>query len=566
MLETQKKFLEYLNKLEKLLAEYNEFNNAKIVDLKNDIKNQELIIPVIGGFNAGKSTSLNSFMGKDILPVGIVPETFLAAELRYSKDERIEAVKKDENFDTYEINKFNKIGEKAENYKYLRVFVDSENIKNIEPLVLVDMPGFESPLDAHNKAIIEYIKKGVFFIVLIDVKDGTIKREILQELHNLHELEREFIVILSQTNMRNSEEVEGVKENIFELLELEFDYDKEVLTVGKNSKDIFINILSQINPEKLFEKLYLDILKDIYFNIIDNINLVISSLKRDKKENERVIKELEVSLIELEEERNRLIEEARNEYSNSEVKNITEKVINDIRLKKSSLSSVFINSGIEAFNRELENTIRYSLTRNLKSSIEKISLDVIEEIGSRLEANKNFLDPLIIEKISAQIRNFIESGAQKIQTSLEKLQANKNREEALKKIFSIIAILTNVLTPVIEVLILILPEILDGILKSFLKDKQLKKIEEAIENEIIPRLKISLQEELDTILQEQVIYIIQSISDEFENKIQEKKAILEKSSEQNREKIESIQKEIEKYEILLKNIRENSKFLFKGEE
>jgi len=566
MLETQKKFLEYLNKLEKLLAEYNEFNNAKIVDLKNDIKNQELIIPVIGGFNAGKSTSLNSFMGKDILPVGIVPETFLAAELRYSKDERIEAVKKDENFDTYEINKFNKIGEKAENYKYLRVFVDSENIKNIEPLVLVDMPGFESPLDAHNKAIIEYIKKGVFFIVLIDVKDGTIKREILQELHNLHELEREFIVILSQTNMRNSEEVEAVKENIFELLELEFDYDKEVLTVGKNSKDIFINILSQINPEKLFEKLYLDILKDIYFNIIDNINLVISSLKRDKKENERVIKELEVSLIELEEERNRLIEEARNEYSNSEVKNITEKVINDIRLKKSSLSSVFINSGIEAFNRELENTIRYSLTRNLKSSIEKISLDVIEEIGSRLEANKNFLDPLIIEKISAQIRNFIESGSQKIQTSLEKLQANKNREEALKKIFSIIAILTNVLTPVIEVLILILPEILDGILKSFLKDKQLKKIEEAIENEIIPRLKISLQEELDTILQEQVIYIIQSISDEFENKIQEKKAILEKSSEQNREKIESIQKEIEKYEILLKNIRENSKFLFKGEQ
>ena len=566
MLETQKKFLEYLNGLDKTLSEYKEFNNKEILNLKDNIKNQELIIPVIGGFNAGKSTSLNSFMEKDVLPVGIVPETYLAAELRYSKDERIEAVKKDDTFDTYKIDEFDKIGEKTQDYKFLRIFVDSENIKNIEPLVLVDMPGFESPLDAHNKAIIEYIKKGVFFIVLIDVKDGTIKRKILQELHNLHELEREFIVILSQTNMRNSEEVEEVKDAILEILELEFDYDKEVLTIGKNSKDTFINILSQINPEKLFEKLYLDILKDVYFNIIDNINLVISSLKRNKEDNEKIIKELEVSLSELEEEKNRLIEEARNEYSDSEVKNITEKVINDIRLKKSSLSSMFINSGIEAFNRELENTIRYSLTRNLKSSIEKISLDVIDEIGSKLESNKNFVDPLIMEKISAQIRNFVEGGAQKIQTSIKKLQSNKNREEALRKIFSIIAILTNVLAPVVEVLILILPEILDGILKSFLKERQLKKIEEAIDNEILPRVKISLQEELDTILKEQVIYIIQSISDEFENKIQEKKAILEKSSEQNREKIESIQKEIEKYETLLKTIRENSKFLFKGEE
>jgi len=566
MLESQKKLLKYVSELNKNLADYKNLNNDEILNLSDDIKNQELIIPVIGGFNAGKSTSLNSFIGKDILPVGIVPETYLAAEIRFSKDEKIEAIKKDDTFDTYKIDEFDKIREKTQDYKFLRIFVDSEEVKNIEPLVLVDMPGFESPLDAHNKAILEYIKKGVFFIVLIDVKDGTIKREILQELYNLYELDREFIVVLSQTNMRNPELVEEVKEGVLDILELEFDYDKEVLTIGKNSKDTFGKILSQINPEKLFENLYLNRLKDLYFNVVDNINLIISSLKRSKEDNEKSIKELESSLIELEQEKNRLIEEAKETYSNSEVNNITEKVINDIRLKKSSLSSMFMNSGLELFNRELENTIRYSLTRNLKSSIEKISLDVIADIGSKLESNKNFLDPSIMEKISFQIRNFVEGGARTIQTSIEKLQSSRNIKNSFQKIFSIIAILTNVLAPVVEALILILPGILEGIFKSFLQDRQLKKIEEAIENEIIPRVKISLQEELDTILQEQVVYIIKSISDEFENKIQEKKAILEETSKQNREEIESIQKDIENYESLLKAIRENSKFLFKGEE
>ncbi|GAA7008097.1 hypothetical protein ID0154_07670 [Helicobacter pylori] len=44
----------------------------------------------MGNFSAGKSTLLNRFLGKNVLPTAITPETSLATELHYSANERIE--------------------------------------------------------------------------------------------------------------------------------------------------------------------------------------------------------------------------------------------------------------------------------------------------------------------------------------------------------------------------------------------------------------------------------------------------------------------------------------------
>ncbi|GAA8170803.1 hypothetical protein NP0156_09220 [Helicobacter pylori] len=48
----------------------------------------------MGNFSTGKSTLLNRFLEKSVLPTGITPETSLATELHYSANERIEAFSK----------------------------------------------------------------------------------------------------------------------------------------------------------------------------------------------------------------------------------------------------------------------------------------------------------------------------------------------------------------------------------------------------------------------------------------------------------------------------------------
>ena len=77
------------------------------------INNTELIVPVVGGFSAGKSTLINQFLGENILSTALTPETALATELRYSENSYIKAIKKDDTFDKYEISEIDIIKEKA---------------------------------------------------------------------------------------------------------------------------------------------------------------------------------------------------------------------------------------------------------------------------------------------------------------------------------------------------------------------------------------------------------------------------------------------------------------------
>ena len=49
---------------------------------------EEISVAVLGRFKAGKSSFLNDFFGRAILPVGVVPVTAVVTEVRYGPRER----------------------------------------------------------------------------------------------------------------------------------------------------------------------------------------------------------------------------------------------------------------------------------------------------------------------------------------------------------------------------------------------------------------------------------------------------------------------------------------------
>src|SRR5919205_3785876 len=51
-------------------------------------EHNELSIAVIGRFKAGKSSFLNSFLQREVLPVGVVPVTTVITEIAYGPTER----------------------------------------------------------------------------------------------------------------------------------------------------------------------------------------------------------------------------------------------------------------------------------------------------------------------------------------------------------------------------------------------------------------------------------------------------------------------------------------------
>ncbi len=88
----QTNFVEFLEQVLEVLKEV-EVDKTECSTLLASVQKQQLVIPVVGNFSAGKSTLLNRFLEKSVLPTGITPETSLATELHYSANERIEALK-----------------------------------------------------------------------------------------------------------------------------------------------------------------------------------------------------------------------------------------------------------------------------------------------------------------------------------------------------------------------------------------------------------------------------------------------------------------------------------------
>ena len=58
MIQTQKKYSDYLQEVKNILKDTN-VEISKINFYEEKINNTELIVPVVGGFSAGKSTLIN---------------------------------------------------------------------------------------------------------------------------------------------------------------------------------------------------------------------------------------------------------------------------------------------------------------------------------------------------------------------------------------------------------------------------------------------------------------------------------------------------------------------------
>ncbi|MHA1692669.1 MAG: dynamin family protein [Candidatus Heimdallarchaeaceae archaeon] len=563
MLNSQRDFLNYISTIEDKIEQFDlsseVIESLHLEDFKVVIEKTELLIPVVGAFSSGKSSLLNSFLGMEYLPVGITPETALATELHYSEDERIEAVKKDGSFDRYELNKISTIGAIATKYRYIKVFLENENILSIQPLVLVDMPGFQSPLDLHNQAILEYLDKGVHYIVLTSIEDGTMTRKMENQLENIQEYGRDFSFFLSKMDVRSSEEIEKVRTQLHNAIELKLGCAKNVTPIDSRSGETLQRILSQIDPDQLFANLFTDELKESYYIIKEAVNTLNSSLGRSKEENKEAIEELELSINKVIAGRDKLLEEAQEKYSNSKINHIVEKVGKEISNNINSLVNATIAGGNESLSSSISDIVRHSLIANVNESMGSIGEDIIGTFTTDLTSLGNLntesvLSDDYIEKISSSSRTMVNS-AQRGMTGL--LGTLKDGSKIFKTITTVLAVTTSVIAPILEVVVIFLPEVLSLLGKLFggnSDDKRKQQIRTAILSELIPEIKSKLRKELPGVFNEQVRDLIQSISEKFEEDIARKREVISAAQKGKVDDITEIEIKISDYKEVMAEI------------
>jgi len=538
MLENQKKYIEYIEFLNEKLENFMDIEKLNL--LKEKIRNQELLIPIIGGFSAGKSTLINIFLEENILKVDITPETALATEMRYSSENYIEAVSEN-NVERFKIEDIDFIKENAKNYKFMRVYFNNKNLKSIEPLVLVDMPGFNSPVDLHNEAILNYLDKGVHFIVLISVEEGTLSKSILRQLCDISELNKDFSFFLSKANLKADSEIEEIKEKIEELIDYELDIQKNIIPITNKSSQELQKVLNSINPENIIKELFLEELKNNYLDIEGFINTKIQALTTSNDENEKIIKELQHSISSLENKKQVMIREAKEKYSIKNVDYILSSVEKVIVNNIDNLANLALKNP-NYFEKEIIEIIRSTLIMEIKTKMSEISEDITQDFALDLKSNINVeIQDDFFSMISKNILTL--PGMNKVITTM---------------LGGVLKFLPVVLNPVIGVIVAVLPHILGNYLERQKEQKQKEEIKKQILVNVIPSIKMELRKNVISIFEQQVNNLISEIASEFEEKLQVKKIAIEEVEKEKHTQILNIEIELEKYKNLQKEIKEVS--------
>ncbi|WP_181344143.1 dynamin family protein [Helicobacter pylori] len=514
VLRAQTNFVEFLEQVLEILKEV-EIDKTECSTLLANIQKQQLVIPVVGNFSAGKSTLLNRFLEKSVLPTGITPETSLATELHYSTNERIEAFSNnDEKTESFELNEqsFEAIKENAPKYSYLKVYLNNEALKNSAPLVFVDMPGFDSPISSHTHAILEYLERGVHFVILTSVEEGNLTKRMVRELKNLLEFDKGLSFILSKTNLRTPSQVGEISHYIQDqiqdhldltthLIRSDDEYNNGLFEVEDNNA--LLEVADKIDAEKLFSALYLKRLKFLNSQLQNSLKSVIKSFDYSKEKALEEIQALDLGVKGIEKTYEKLRANLEEEYSSVAVGSVVKKVLEDVREQKSYLAS--LTNRPNELNSEIESIMQQSLIKNAKLEIEKINLSFSKDFCAEFESlNKLSSD------LSVNLEHSLELGINALSLFLSKNRATRS-----------FALILQGLKPLLKDLLTLLPNIIASFFGN--EEKERAKLENLIEVRVIPEVQYNLKKVLPGLFNEALQNSLKSLKDRCELEITHKK-------------------------------------------
>lgn len=498
MLKQQKQFLDYLNEIKKI-TDIN--NQDKVFEYENNIKNIELLIPFIGAFSAGKSSAINAFLGEKILPTNIDPETTYPAELVYSKDEKMLVFYKDFNTSTHNLDEFKSLS-KNDNISHVRLFINNDNLKSIEPFIIVDMPGFCSTENTHTANIANYLLKGTYFIVLCPA-EGTISQDILQELNNIRKYKKDYLVCINK--IESVSKLDDVKLHFKETLETNLLYKKDLLLLPKNSQTELKNLFNKLNPDDIISDLFKRQLLSHHYLLQDNIEAMISAITLDKEECQRIIENIQSMKVKLNTERNRIVNYMQNSRAYEMIDQISSKVCKDLMNLVDYFAHKYLNN--QNIDAEFMQKASSSFALHSKREINKLRVEIISEtaqILKNISLNDCFLSPEKIENISYKIDLNIN-----YQQNLHNEMPKDKSDLAL----DLLSIATTIFVPtskIAKAALLVFTQIL-----GFAKDKNLEKSQREYEK----NMKESQLSSIKTQLANNISNLEQTIKQEYSDEI-----------------------------------------------
>lgn len=486
-------------------------------------KDNFIKIPFVGDFSSGKSSLLNAYIGSDLLPTNILPETAVAYELYYAEDEKLElysdGVLKETKNSLSQIKDFN-----VSPGDVVYVYINNEKIRSLNSrgIVLVDMPGIDSGIEAHNSAILNYIREGSVFMIFTDTEQATLRSSTISFIREIQQYGLSINVFLSKADKKPETEVQEIRASVEKVVKSLMSDDSVVGVTSSveekyGYKDVEA-VLSKVDAEKIFAERYTGEVDAFISSVIAQFEMQIKLITSNAKDFDSLIEQLSKKKTEA-------ISSLEGKASQAQsLEGSADDILQDIRSALMGASQrlamvAFSSKGDgKAFESELMSIVRPVLINSFKREMTEYQ-EVIGESMKELSAD-----------LSSVISVSSTQGESLAKDVLEKLGGGNMVESLLQKGLSMLlakfagkkalTLLVGALSPVITIVVSFLPDLISLIFGKS-NEQKTAEVRDKIESQVIGRVIDGLRPNVEQMLMENRQEAYNEIKAEIENTIEQ---------------------------------------------
>lgn len=390
----------YISKFEKAkaVAEKYGLSTEKMDNAVKEIEDFKVTAPLVGGFSTGKSTLINVVLGEEILSTEITPETAVPAEICYGQNSVLYVT--DKGTSIGKVSELNTKKLSIDKEKLVQITLDNDFLKTIPSVKIVDMPGFDSGFEVHNRAIDEYLPKSLAYIIAVSADEGTIRESVLAFLSELKLSKMPVYLVITKTDKIVHEEINDVVAHIKSTAEKRLgisDIKTAVTSADDENAEEFKDILREIEKrsDEVFKTHYSDILSGVLYDIKAYLQKRLKTKDMSEEELENTIRNLEDRISGMKEK----IEHEKQKFDKQ-----CEQVISSVESK--------VQSALSSSSSMLENMLYNG--NDIGSKVNSIvRMAITEEISAVFEPK--------IKKYAENISSIIENSVQTADTSADLL-------------------------------------------------------------------------------------------------------------------------------------------------
>lgn len=552
----RKAYDETIDKMKEISSHHSGEDFVKGISQIEDIReNFDIKLMLVGHFSAGKSSLLNGLMGKpEFLKEAQEPQTAIATELIYDEEESAFA---------YDINGvkeiYNSNKEYTPNqYNHLEYRLNVPTLKEIGDFTIVDTPGFDAGIEAHTKALANYIGVGSVYIVIIDQEKGGVDQTTLEFIQEISNYSRQIAVLINKCDKITPEVAESIAESArFTLTTHGLPY--KVYTISKKDGDVsnkLISIISEFNAQMAFDRVLIRQMKTELINIEKVLSVTKKKIFLDTFD-----LDADIALYSRLEEQLAGAFDKKREEADEELDNTVQEVTNHIRSAlishADSVAEALLSGNQVAAEAIIVETIRPIMLATMKEiSVRQIDnvTDALDFTGLVNESECVDLTDVAVN-LAGNIKDLIKQGSFDTKTVADIESADK-KKNTYRAIMGVAAISTDFIAPWLEVVIILLPDIIN-LLHGMFGESDTELARRRFVNNVVPQIINKIYPQV----KQNVENTTKLVLDEYEKMLNEKIESIKNNITEAQNKKNQKTEDFEKYKETISNDIENVKKL-----